>query len=96
MNTRKGRAKFKNFRILLDSGCSSTIVMRRLVQKLRPEIYAMVQWKTQAGNITTDVKVKVYFTLPALSAKNVVTWKCHVDDSAKDRYDMILGRYLLT
>ena len=23
-------------------------------------------------------------------------WKCHVGDSAKDRYDMILGKYLLT
>ena len=27
INTQKGRAKFKNFRILLDSGCSSTVVM---------------------------------------------------------------------
>ena len=32
MNTRKGKAKFKNFRILLDSLCSSTIVMGRLVK----------------------------------------------------------------
>ena len=29
MNTRKGRAKFKNFRILLDSGCSSAILIGR-------------------------------------------------------------------
>ena len=27
MNTRKGKFKFKNFRILLDSGCSVMIVM---------------------------------------------------------------------
>ena len=27
MNTRKGKEKFKNFQILLNSGCSSTIVM---------------------------------------------------------------------
>ena len=27
MNTIKGRARFNNFRILLDSGCSSTIVI---------------------------------------------------------------------
>ena len=26
MNTRKGKAKFKNFQIILDSGCSSTVV----------------------------------------------------------------------
>ena len=27
---------------------------------------------------------------------NDVTWKCQVYDSAKGRYDIILGRYLLT
>ena len=27
MNTIKGKEKFKNFQIILDSGCSSTIVM---------------------------------------------------------------------
>ena len=35
MNTRKGRVKIKNFRILLNSGCNSTIVMERLV-KIKP------------------------------------------------------------
>ena len=49
-----------------------------------------MQWNTQAGNITTNLKVKVDFTLPALSATNVVTWNCHVGDSAKGRYDMSL------
>ena len=33
MNTRRGKAKFKNFCILLESGCSSMIVMGRLVEK---------------------------------------------------------------
>ena len=27
---------------------------------------------------------------------NVVTWKCHLDDSTKGRYDLILRRGLLT
>ena len=53
-----------------------------------------MQWNTQAGNITTNLKVKVDFTLPALSATNAVTWNCHVDDSAKGRYDIILGRHI--
>ena len=96
MNNRRGKVKFKNFWILLDSGCSYTIVMWRLVEKLHLEKYAVMQWHTKAGNITTIIKVKVDFTLPALSATNVVTWKSHVDASAKGRYDMILGRYLLT
>ena len=36
------------------------------------------------------------FTLPTLSVTNVVIWKCHLDDSAKGRYDMILGQDLFT
>ena len=48
----------------------------------------------QAGNFTTNLKVKVYFTLTGSSATKIVTWDCHVDDSTKGIYDMILGRYL--
>ena len=96
MNTRKGKATFKNFRILLDSGCSSTIVIGRLVKKLHSDKYAVMQWSTQYGNITTNIKVKVYFTLPVLSSTNVVTCKWHVDESTKGRYYMTLRRYLLT
>ena len=31
MNTRRGKAKFNKFRIVLDSGCSFTLIMGRLV-----------------------------------------------------------------
>ena len=55
-----------------------------------------MQWNTQAGNITTYLKVNIDFTLPTLRAKNVVTWKCHADESSKGSYDMILGLYILT
>ena len=70
--------------------------MIMIVEKLNPQKYAVMKWQTQARNVTTTFKVKVYFTLPELSDKNVVMWKCHVDDSTKVRYDMILGRDLLT
>ena len=79
MNNIKGKARFKNFHILLQSGFSSTVLMGRLVTRLFPEKDAPMQWYTQAGNITTNIKVTIYFTLPALSATNVVMWKCHVD-----------------
>ena len=55
-----------------------------------------MQWHTQAVNITTNLKVNIDFTLPALSVTNATTWKCHVDDSAKGRYDMILEQDILT
>ena len=96
MNNRLDIARFKNSRILFGSVCSSTIVMVRLVEKLRLEKDAVMQWQTQAGNITTNIKVKVDFTVPALSATNVRTCKCHVYESAKGIYDMILGQDLLT
>ena len=53
-----------------------------------------MQWHTQAGNITTNHKIKIDFTLLALSEPNVMMWKFHVDESAKGRRNMILGRDL--
>ena len=93
---KKGRARFKIFRILLDSGCSSTIITRKLVKKLGLEEYSPIQWNTQAGNITTNLKDKVDFTLPTVSATNVLTRNCYVDESAKGGYNIILGSYILT
>ena len=51
-----------------------------------------MQCYMQAGNITTNLKVEVEFNLPELSATNFGTWKFHVDDSAKGRYNMILEK----
>ena len=48
------------------------------------------------GSITTNLKVNIYFTLPELSVTKFATWNCHVDDSAKGVYYVILGRDLLT
>ena len=55
-----------------------------------------MQWNMQAGGITTNLKVKIDFTLPELSATVIMTWNFYVDDSDNSRYDMILGRDLLT
>ena len=41
----------------------------------------------------TNLGVKIDFTLPELSATKIMTWNCHVDDSAKDRYEIILSRH---
>ena len=54
-----------------------------------------MQWHSQDDNNTTNIIVKVYFTLSALSTTNALIWKSHVHDSLKSRYDMILGRDLL-
>ena len=54
-----------------------------------------MKWQNQVVNITTNHKVKIYFTLPEFSATKIVTWDFHVDKSTKSRYAIILGRYLL-
>ena len=64
--------------------------MLRLVGKLHPKKYDVMQWHMQASNITTNIKLEVEFTLPELRMLNVVTWKCHVDDRSKVRYNMML------
>ena len=73
MNTRKGRTKFNNFQKLLNSQCSSTIVMRSQITRLNPKEDDVVKWHAQEGNITTNIKVKIDFTLPELSATKTVT-----------------------
>ena len=55
-----------------------------------------MKWHMQAVNITTNLKVKIDFTLPGFSAKIILIENCHVYESAKGSYDRILGRDLLT
>ena len=57
MNTRIGRARVKNFQILFSIGCSSKIVILMLVVKIVLKEDDVMQWYTQAGNITTNIKV---------------------------------------
>ena len=42
------------------------------LKKIHTEKYAVIQWYMQAGNITTNIKVRLYFALITLSATNVV------------------------
>ena len=52
--------------------------------------------ETQSGKLTTSKKVNIDFWLPEFSATKIVMLKFHVDESTNGRYDMILGRDLLT
>ena len=53
-------------------------------------------WETQSGKFTTSNKVNVDFLLLEFSAAKIVTCKCHINESTNGRYNMILGRGLLT
>ena len=53
-------------------------------------------WETQAGKFTTSNKVNVDLCLPEFSATKILSYKFHVDNKINSRYNMILGKYLLT
>ena len=54
-----------------------------------------MQCQAQAVNITTNLKVEIYFTLTDFSITIIMMQDWHVDDYTKGRCDMIMGRYLL-
>ena len=96
MNTRSGRALFRNLRILLDSGSSLTIIMGKLMEKLKQTYSSDTTSENQSVKFTTSMKVNVELCLPEFGATKIVTWKLHVAKSTSNGYDMILGRDLLT
>ena len=49
----------------------------------------------QSCSTTSNIKVKIDFTLYEISATKIMTWNFNVDDSSKGVYNMILGRDLL-
>ena len=55
-----------------------------------------MQCHMQAGEINSNLKVKIDFTLPELSVTNIVACVCHVNYSSNSRCNIILGRYILT
>ena len=60
------------------------------------EQYSVVQWHTQAVNITTNLTVKIDFILHEFRMTKIMRWDFHVNNSDNSRYDMILGRDMLT
>ena len=53
-------------------------------------------WENQSEKFTASTKVNVEFCIPEFVSTKIVTWKFHVAKSTNSRYNMILGRYLLT
>ena len=61
MNTRRDKEKSNNFRILLYSGFSSTVVMKRITTKIKTKKYSVIQYHTHPVKLTINLKVKLYF-----------------------------------
>ena len=48
----------KQIKVLFDTGCSSTIINKQAVKKLRKKKFKTVNWATKAGNLQTNEKCK--------------------------------------
>ena len=88
-------------RALLDTGTTSTIVLRQFVRKGRAKGYKgkRTVWNTLGGQFSTNRKALVEFKFPELSNDKKVTWVCHVDDKTDPKtasYDIIIGMDLMT
>ena len=83
MNTHrvKKNAKFNFCCILLGSVCIPTIVMGKIMSKIKHKNYCF-DLDTQSGYFNTIEKVNIDFPLPKYSATKFVMWKCRADHSS--------------
>ena len=72
------------------------ILTRRIISKLKIKEVSVIQWHTQAGNINTNLRVRIDFALPEFSAKKIMMWECYMDNSSKGIYGIFLVRDILT
>jgi hypothetical protein len=88
-------------RALLDTGTTSTIILREFVgnSRARTTTKKRTKWKTIGGTFTTNYESLLDLKFPKLSTSKVVTWQAHVDDrnsSKEAAYGMIIGVDLMT
>ena len=93
--------KLVPIRGLLDTGTTSSILLREFVKKGRASGYSghPTTWKTMGGQFTTKKKGLVDFKFPELNTDKKVTWVCHIDETTQKEhalYDMIIGMDLMT
>jgi hypothetical protein len=96
----KGSKKYKTFLGLIDSGSSSSLLSKAVVENTSFTIEQTSKktlWDTQAGSFKTNsfVLLERYF-LPQFTTQRKITNTFHLFDKLKeDGYDVIIGRDIL-
>jgi hypothetical protein len=74
-------------RSMLDTGTTSTIMLREFVGKsrARTNIKKRTKWKTLGGTFTTNYESLLDFKFSEISISKVVTWQARVDDKHQVR-----------
>ena len=85
--------KYDNLTILLDSGCSHSILAKKYASNKLKE--KKQTFATGGGDMSTKWESKQYFSLSELSRSKIVDWTFQVTDSKNLGYDMIIGRDIM-
>jgi len=97
INRRLGKVKMDKISILLDSGSSGSIVVERVVRKLRMKHDSSTTWQTKGGTFRTTKRCEASFVLPEFYRNKAIDWEFHVDSTkGPHKYDMIIGRDLMS
>ena len=88
----------KRLKILFDTGCGATLIHHSLVHRLKQHNNQLSNWSTKVGSFKTTKTCIVHFTFPAFHDKHNISWTAYVDNTDKltSRYDMIIGRDLIS
>ena len=83
--------------VLLDTGCSNTIVNDKYLNYLESVKKIKTNYATAGGTYHVNKNGIVKFKLPEFSTSKEITWKCDVDNGSllELGYDMVIGRDLL-
>ena len=95
VNTRRGKPKPVTMQALLDSSASETLINKKYVQKLKikKDQNSSTVWSTPGGEMKTNEKAQLQFTLPELQDCKLIKWNVHVAGDM-GAHDMSIGRDL--
>jgi hypothetical protein len=89
-----GSPPAKLTRVLIDTGCSKTLIKKEHVPQGLTLIDAPVNWSTNGGTFSTRHMAPLNIIFPEFSSSMEVQWNCAVDENPASTYDMIVGRDL--
>jgi len=96
LQTTLGKSNTTGIKILFDSGSTASHVKRDKIKKLRVKKEKPQNWNTAAGQVSTNERCRVLFSLPELNDTRTIDWTMHVGTLENIQYDMIIGSDLMS
>ena len=85
----------ENIYILLDTGCSNTIISKNYLNLCKSIKKSKSRYSTAVGVYKTSKYGTIKFKLPEFSNSKEITWNMDIGDLGVLEYDMIIGRDLM-